>query len=213
MQYCSAKDIALIFKELIKHEAYFEYSNIWMDEIKHSKNSTQISNTNKLIKFYEGCDGGKTGFTSEAGFCLTATAKRGNMRLISVVIGAENSKERFNEVSSMFNEGFNNYSNKCVVDSKVPLDKKLKVKCGKINEIEVCASENFYVFSKRNVKENIELSYNFNEVKAPISKGDKVGFITIYKDGVEIGEVDILSLEDVRKMNYFDYVKLIIENA
>ena len=80
MQYSSAKDITLIFADLITHKTYFDYSKIWMDKIEHSKNHTEISNTNKLVRFYDGCDGGKTGFTNEAGFCLTATAKRGNKK-------------------------------------------------------------------------------------------------------------------------------------
>ncbi|HBJ97833.1 MAG TPA: D-alanyl-D-alanine carboxypeptidase, partial [Clostridiales bacterium] len=110
-QYSSAKDVANLLKELCTHKQYFNYSKIWMDEIKHpSGNVTEISNTNKLVRFYEGCDGGKTGFTGEAGFCLSATAKRGAMRLISVVIGGENSKERFNGVRTMFNYAFSNYS-------------------------------------------------------------------------------------------------------
>ncbi|MBO5713619.1 MAG: D-alanyl-D-alanine carboxypeptidase [Clostridia bacterium] len=127
MQYSSAKDIAIIFSNLIKYDNYFKYSNVWMDTVNHSKNSTEISNTNKLIKRYEGCDGGKTGFTSEAGYCLTATAKRGNMRLIASVINAATSNDRFESVTNMFDYGFSNYVNKCVVDNDIPLEDKLSV--------------------------------------------------------------------------------------
>ena len=212
MQYSSAKDISLIFKELIKYNNYFEFSNIWMDKITHKDNSTDISNTNKLIRFYEGCDGGKTGFTNEAGFCLTATAKRGNMRLIGCVIGAENSKERFNEVSSMFNYGFNNYCNKCIVDSSVPLNEKLEIKNSKIKSIEVVAEKNYYVFSKRNSTDKIETTIIFNDVKVPINKGDVVGEITIYKNGVEAGKVNILSNQKVDKMSYFENINEVLSN-
>ena len=111
MQYSTAKDIAIIFSNLIGYENYFNYSTIWMDKIQHKTNYTEMTNTNKLVKFYDGCDGGKTGFTNEAGFCLTATAKRGNMRLIASVLKANTSQDRFNTVSSLFNYGFNNYSN------------------------------------------------------------------------------------------------------
>ncbi len=112
MHYSSSKDMAMMFLNLINYEKYFDYSTIWLENFKHKNGTTEMANTNKLVKFYEGCDGGKTGFTNEAGFCLTATAKRGNMRLVSVVIGANTSKDRFNAVSTMFNDGFNNYVNK-----------------------------------------------------------------------------------------------------
>lgn len=212
MQYSSAKDVSIIFKELIKYKNYFEFSSIWMDKIDHKENSTEISNTNKLIRFYEGCDGGKTGFTNEAGFCLTATAKRGNMRLIACVIGAENSKERFNEVSTLFNYGFNNYCNKCIVDGSMPINEKLEVKNSTIKQIDVIPENNFYVFSKRNSNDKIETSIKFNDVKVPIEKGEVVGEITIFKNGVEIGKVNLLSTVKVDKMTYFENIKEILYN-
>ncbi len=212
MQYSTAKDIAIIFSSLIEYENYFNYSTIWFDKIQHKNNYTEMTNTNKLIKFYNGCDGGKTGFTNEAGFCLTATAKRGNMRLIASVLKAETSKDRFNTVSSLFNYGFNNYSNKAVVDKNIKLDEKIKVKGGKLEEIEVRPQKDFYIFSKRNEKANIELKYNYQVVKAPIKKGDVVGEIVIYKDNVEIGKVNIVSDTEVLKSSYFDNLGNVIKN-
>ena len=212
MQYSSAKDITMIFADLISHKTYFDYSKIWLDKIEHSKNATEISNTNKLIRYYEGCDGGKTGFTSEAGFCLTATAKRGNMRLISAVIGAPDSKTRFNEVSTMFNNGFNGYENKAVLDKNLPLNLEVGVLGGKIKSIEVVPEKDFFVFFKKGDIGNIDLDYNFINVKAPISKGDVVGECVIYNSGVEVGRVNLLSNITVDKMTYFDYVFEISKN-
>ncbi len=212
MQYSSAKDIAIIFKNLISYDNYFEFSNIWMDKIQHSKNSTEISNTNKLIRYYEGCDGGKTGFTNEAGFCLTATAKRGNMRLIGAVIGAESSKSRFKEVSDLFNYGFNNYSNKCVVDCNVPINEKLKVNNSKELYYEVKPEKNFYIFCKRNQKDEIQTSTKLYNVKLPIKANDVVGKLTVYNKGVEIGSVNLVSVTDISKLNYFENIKEIIDN-
>ncbi len=206
MHYSSAKDIGLIFCNLLSYDKYFESSKIWLDYIKHKQNETEMANTNKLIRYYEGCDGGKTGYTNEAGFCLTATAKRGNMRLVATVIGADTSKTRFKCVSDMFNDGFNNYSNKCVIDSSVPFESKLKVLKGKKEEIEVIAKENFYIFSKKNQKQNLEILNEFNSVKAPVKKGDKVGEAIIYKEGVEVGKVDIISNESVESKNFTDYI-------
>ncbi|MBR6737582.1 MAG: D-alanyl-D-alanine carboxypeptidase [Clostridia bacterium] len=207
MQYSCAKDITLIFADLISHEQYFEFSGVWLDEIKHSKNSTQITNTNKLIKFYNGCDGGKTGFTNEAGFCLTATAKRGNMRLISAVIGASDSKSRFSEVSNMLNLGFNGYENKAVLDKSVPLDSTVSVLGGKVKQIEVLPENNFFVLSKKGEKIDCEVEYVFSEVRAPIKRGNVVGEAIIYVSGVEKGRVRLVSACDSGKMGFIDYVK------
>ena len=212
MQYSSAKDITLIFADLITHKTYFDYSKIWMDKIEHSKNHTEISNTNKLVRFYDGCDGGKTGFTNEAGFCLTATAKRGNMRLISAVIGAPDSKTRFNEVSTMLNKGFNLYENKAVLDKNLPLDAKIGVLGGKIKQVEVVPEYDFFVFTSKNSKDNIEIDYNYFSVKAPVKKGDTLGECIVYKNGVEVGRVNLISTCAVDKMNYFDYVLEISKN-
>lgn len=212
MQYSSAKDVAVIFSNLIRHDEYFNYSTIWTDKINHSKNSTDITNTNKLVKFYNGCDGGKTGHTSEAGFCLTATAKRGNMRLISVVINAPSSKDRFKDVSNMFNYGFDNYCNRCVVDCSVPLENKVKVLKSKQKEIEAAPKNNFYVFSNRNDKDEIDFDTKIFDVKAPIKKGDAVGEIIVYKNGVEYGKVDVVAMQNADKNNYFDCVDDVISN-
>ena len=206
MQYSTAKDITLIFADLISHPTYFDYSKIWMDKIEHSKNSTEISNTNKLVKFYNGCDGGKTGFTNEAGFCLTATAKRGNMRLISAVLGAPDSKSRFNEVSTMLNNGFNQYENKAVLDKNLPLENKINVLGGKIKQIEVAAQKDYFVFTKKGNKDNIECEYKYFEMKAPLKKGDIVGECIVYKNGVCVGKVNLVSCNNVDKMTYFDYL-------
>ncbi len=212
MQYSTAKDIATIYSSLIEYENYFNYSTIWLDKIQHKNNYTEMTNTNKLIKYYNGCDGGKTGFTNEAGFCLTATAKRGNMRLIASVLKAETSKDRFNTVSSLFNFGFNNYSNKVVVDKNIKLDEKIKVTGGKLEEIEVKPQKDYYIFSKRNENANIELKYNYDTLKAPIKVGQVVGEIVIYKDSVEIGKVNIVSDTEVLKSSYFDNLDSIIKN-
>lgn len=212
MQYSSAKDIAIIFKDLISHEKYFEYSTVWLDEIKHENGRTELANTNKLVRFYDGCDGGKTGFTKEAGFCLTATAKRGNMRLISVVIGSDTSKNRFKEVSDMFNYGFNNYSNKVVVDADINDDTTVKVKGGVIQNVEVKPENNFFVFAKRNSTDDIEIEKKYFSLTAPVKKGDVAGEIVIYLNGVENGKVNLVAVSDVKRMNYFDYLKEIAEN-
>ena len=137
-QYSTALDVSIMFSKLLEHDAYFEFSNIWMDKIVHDEGRfTEISNTNKLIKYYDGCDSGKTGYTSEAGHCLCASAKKDNLRLISVVIKAPDSKRRFFEVSNMFNYGFSTFSSKVVIDNNTPLDYTANVKGGKEENLQI----------------------------------------------------------------------------
>lgn len=211
-QYSCAKDVAIMFSALAGHKDYFKFSRIWMDEIKHDGGRvTEISNTNKLIRFYEGCDGGKTGYTSEAGHCLAATAVRKNIRLISVVIKAPDSKTRFADVSSMFNYGFANYENKLIVDNETPLDIQAEVAGGKCETVKGIAEEPYYQFCKKN--EKIALNIDFipvQRMKAPVEKGEKIGVLNIYKDNVLIKEINVLAFETVEKQTYFDVIRNII---
>ncbi|MFQ7078228.1 MAG: D-alanyl-D-alanine carboxypeptidase family protein [Christensenellaceae bacterium] len=113
------------------HEEYFTFSKIWMDKFQHPQGRyTEISNTNRLVRFYEGCDGGKTGFTNQAGFCLAATAKRGGMRLIAVVIGEDSSDHRFGDTRTMLDYAFATYTLKTVVDENNPLSETAAVSGG-----------------------------------------------------------------------------------
>ncbi len=207
-QYSTAKDVAKMFSELIKHQGYFKYSQIWMDEIKHPKNRiTEISNTNKLVKFYNGCDSGKTGYTSEAGHCLVASAVRNGMRLISVVISAPDSKTRFNEVSSMFNYGFANFVNKIIIDDKKPLELEVSVLGGKKEKLEVVAESPVFLFSKKNEKRAVDLDFEpIEKIKAPVNKGDVIGKIRVYENSIEIACINVLANEDILQKTYFDNI-------
>ena len=202
-----------MLSKLIKHKQYFEYSKVWTDEITHSEgHKTSLTNTNKLVKFYDGCDGGKTGYTSEAGFCLGATAKRGNLRLISVVINASDSKSRFADVSNMFNYGFENYTSKLVVDSKKPLDIKVKIENSKAETIDVIPTNDVYIFCKKDEKVKISIDFSPFEVKAPLKKGDEVGELKIFYNGVEYASVKVALNCNVDKKTYFDYIKDVVKN-
>lgn len=207
-QYSCAKDVAIMFSELLKHEDYFKFSKIWTDKVMHPNDRfTEISNTNKLIRFYNGCDSGKTGYTTEAGHCLSASAVKNGMRLISVVISAPDSKTRFAEASAMFNYGFANYVNKIVVDNNKPLDLSVKINGGKKDSIEVVAEESFFLFSKKDQKRGVELDFiPIDKIKAPIHIGDIVGKLNIYENGILIGSINVLSNENVNNKTYFDII-------
>lgn len=206
-QYSTAKDVATILNHLVKHKEYFEFSSIWTDEIHHSgTRKTGLANTNKLIRFYEGCDGGKTGYTSEAGHCLASTAKRGGLRLVSVVIHAPDSKTRFRDTSEMFNYGFDNYSGKMVVDKSRSIDIKVSVEKGKKDNIAVRPSDDIFVFSKKNEKPDVIIDFKPRKIVAPINKGDAVGELIVYKDNIEYKRVEVIAEESVAKKVFFDYI-------
>lgn len=211
-QYSCAKDVSTMFGELIKHRNYFDYSNIWMDEVAHPEGRiTEISNTNKLIRFYDGCDSGKTGYTAEAGHCICASAIRNGLRLISVVIKAPDSKTRFKETSDMFNYGFNTFTSKIVV-AKKPISVTAAVLNGQSEEVIVEPESEVRVLSKINEKRSFEVDFEpIDRIVAPIKTGDVVGKISVYENGVLITTVNAVSSTDVAKATYFDRLQKIIK--
>ena len=212
-QYSCAKDSCLLMREILKHDLYHKYSSIWMDTLTHpSGRETELVNTNKLIRYFQGCDGGKTGSTNEAGCCLTASAKRGDMRLISCIIGAENSKTRFNEASLLLNYGFSNFENKFLINKDVALS-VVPVSKGKVEEIELFANESFTAVVKKGNDEKYETILKLPDfVKAPMKEGDKVGSVVVTKDGNVIKEIDVIIRQDVKHNSYFDNLNKIAEN-
>ena len=207
-QYSCAKDVAVMLKELLAHEKYYEYGQVWMDKFQHPAGRyTEITNTNKLVRYYDGCDGGKTGFTNEAGFCLAATAKRKDMRIISVVIGEENSKNRFEDVRTMFDYAFANYLTTPLFMAGEALEEKVVVEGGKQKFISVCPERSVYAFSKRGEKAEYSFDIDHLKARAPLKIGDNVGELIVYKDGVEIEKVALLAASDVKKANIFDRIQ------
>lgn len=211
-QYSSAKDTAILLKEILKHEEYHKFSTIWMDKLVHpSGRETELVNTNRLIRYYQGCDGGKTGSTNEAGCCLGASGKRGDMRLISVVVGAENSKTRFNESAMLFNYGFSNFDSEKLVDVDVAVG-QIKVSKGKQDTVDAYAGETFAAVVKKGDKSGYETSVEMkNSVSAPTHKGDKVGEITVSKNGNIIKKIPVIIKEDIKHLSWFETAHTILE--
>ena len=210
-QYSCAKDCAIVLKEVCKYDLYHKYSTIWMDELIHpSGRKTELVNTNRLVRYYEGCEGGKTGSTNEAGCCLSASAKRGDMRLISVIIGANNSQTRFNECSKLFNYGFANFENKNILDSSAIIS-SLPVDKGKIENIEVFAQNNYSVVTKKGIQSDYSVEFEIpNKVSAPVKAGEIVGKAIISKDGQIIDEINLIVKVNVEKLSLVDCIDKII---
>ena len=207
--FSTAYDMAIIARELLKHEDILNYTGIYEDYLKKNDgSSTWLVNTNKLVRFYDGVDGLKTGFTETAKYCVTTTAKKNNMRLLSVVMGAETSDLRSKDTTNLLNYGFNNYK----IDLIMKKNKKLgnvKVSKGKEDKVNVILLDDATILKKINEKNNdYSINLKADEIIAPVKKGDVVGTVEILdKEGKLIAEKDVTVEKNIDKANYFDYFK------
>ncbi len=209
--YSSARDVSLMSKELLKHEKIFDYTTIWMDTLRDGK--FQLANTNKLIRFYDGANGLKTGSTSSAMCCISASAKRNDMQLVAVVLGAENSKERFHSASTLLDYGFANYSVQRPIKTGEEIV-KIPVLKGKEKEIMVYSLEDSSILLPKGEKRELTKNINMPDyIVAPINEGDKLGEAEILIDGEVIKKVSLVACTTIGKMTYFDYVKNILLNC
>lgn len=199
--YSSAFDMVKIYKEVCDNETYLKYSKIWMDELMHpSGRKTELVNTNRLVKTYDGIESGKTGYTDSAKFCLTASAKRNNMRLIGVVIGVGDSKTRFAEMSKLFDFGFANYKSIEIIDSSIPTTIN-KVKNAK-NMVEIYPSTSISKLLDKNEESKYTTDYQLFELKAPIKAGDIVGKIFVFdENNMVVDETTLIAKNDVEKID------------
>lgn len=202
--YSSAYDMSLIAKELVKHEKILEFTSTYEDYLrKDTKSPFWLVNTNRLVRFKEGVDGLKTGFTKEAGYCLTATMKKDNMRLITVVMKEEDSNKRSVDTSKMLDYGFNVYMVQTILDEKTTIEKQ-KVELGKKLTTEIVPKESITILNKKNEEiKNITYKTNINKIIAPVKKGDKVGTIDIIEEGKVISTIDATVKENIEKANIF----------
>ena len=209
--FSTAHDVALMFREVIRHPVYFEDAGVWLEDYVHPDGRTTVmTNTNKLVKFYNGCDGGKTGFTSEAKFCLAATAERDGMRIIAVVAGADSSKSRFNAVSSMFNHAFGSFKAEKLLGAGELAAQRVKVAGGKERSVGVTVSEDIVRLAPRSDKAAAELRLELpDKVKAPVRKGDVVGKGYVVVDGTAVREFDLVAAEDVARASIWDLFRRI----
>ena len=200
--YSSAYDMSLIAKELVKHEKILEFTSTYEDYLrKDTKSPFWLVNTNRLVRFKEGVDGLKTGFTDEAGYCLTATMKKENMRLITVVMKEENTSKRSADTTKMLDYGFNIYMVQTILDEKTTIEKK-KVELGKTLTTEIVPKENITILNKKSDEQkNITYKTNISKITAPVKKGDKVGTIDIIEDNTIISTMDATVKEDIAKAN------------
>ena len=214
--YTTARDIAVMSRELVtKYPKILEYSSVWMENITHvTKQGTKefgLTNTNKLIRSYEGCVGLKTGSTSVAKYCLSAVARRNEVTLISVVMAAPDYKVRFRDAASMLNYGFSRCS--IYIDRNLKELPKIPVKKGKKDTVPLKVEKQFkYLNTNGDSIGKITRKLKIHrEVEAPVKKGVQAGGMVYFADGKEIGSVRILYDKNVPRITYGDCVKKILQ--
>ncbi|MBQ7956695.1 MAG: D-alanyl-D-alanine carboxypeptidase [Clostridia bacterium] len=197
--YTSAYDIAVMSRELMKYEDLItKYTTIWMDNLRNGE--TELVNTNKLVRFYPGTTGLKTGTTSKAGCCLSATAKRDNLHLVAVVMGSENSQDRFETAKAMLNWGFSNYESiKPVIDKKLITDVIVEKGAEKSVRPAIPQTENILV-KKGKAKDIIQTINLAIAVTAPVEKGQTLGTVEFSLDGEKLAEYSLLSPENIEPL-------------
>lgn len=207
--YSCAYDLAVIAKEVMKHKLILKYSTVWLDSLRNGK--TELNNTNKMINKYNGMTGLKTGTTSNAGFCLCATATRDGISFVSVVLGAQTSDDRFALTQELLDYGFANYKldNIKIDNSKL---KTVKVKNGVNKSITPKCELNKKLLLPKN-SDKITYKYSFlDEVKAPVKKGDKLGVITVYSGNKKISSIELKSDKNIKSVTFLYILKKMFNN-
>ncbi|SMO41079.1 D-alanyl-D-alanine carboxypeptidase family protein [Melghirimyces algeriensis] len=211
--YTTAGDIAIMSRELLKHPEITRFTRIYEDHLrKESENPFWLVNTNRLVKFYKGMDGLKTGFTAKAKYCLSATAKRGNLRVIAVVMGEPDAKARNREITRMIDYAFNRYTNHVIYRQGQPIS-QLPVDKGKKPIITVRSPQQFSVLVPRGENTaDYQSEIEWKRLVSPVKKGDEIGKIKVIKDGETVSEMRLISDEDIPKAGLWLLIKRTTRN-
>lgn len=203
---CSARDIAIMSRELIKYDIVTKYSSTWQDEIRNGE--FVLTNTNRLVRYYDGCTGLKTGSTDKAGFCISATAKRDGMHLIAVVMGAETRDKRNTIARNMLDYGFANFALYSTTEEEIG---KINVNHGKGDKVGVFTPSISKIINKSD-KGKVERTYDIPEdINAPISSGDEIGYVDYIINGQRLCREKVFVKEEVEKIGFGDlYLHLLM---
>lgn len=208
----TGKDVAIMASALIKHSLIKKYSTVWMDALRNGK--SELTNTNKLVRYYSGATGLKTGTTSKAGCCVAATAERDGMELVAVVMGAENSNERFTGAKKLLDYGFANWSFAVLTPDLKSLG-EIAVSKGMKKEISVDFSGGeVELLLPKGKQDEISQTIQINEqIEAPVLVGDVIGSVKFILDGKQIGELPLYSANEVERVNFLNAFALIFTHA
>ncbi len=206
----SAYDVAVMSRELMKHEMIFDYTSIWLDNLRDGK--TQIVNTNKLLKTYKGITGLKTGTTNDAGCCMAASATRGDISLVAVVLGCNSGKERFSDAAALLDYGFANFS---VTQLKAPddLPKTIKVENGMQKNIGIGCDINSSIVLDKNSGSKIVAKIDLPEsIEAPVASGQKLGTVTYSLDGKAVKSFEITALQHAEQISFASVFSVLLNS-
>ena len=197
----SAYDIAVMSRELMKnHPDITKFTTIWMDTVRGG--SFGLANTNKLVRFYPGATGLKTGFTSAAGYCLSATAQREGLGLIAVVMGAETSQERFNSCKQMLDYGFASF---CLAKPQLPAENTVRVKLGTATQVKAVPAESIELLIDKSQQSSITTEVTLQEeLTAPISEGERLGMLVVKSGEHILAQVPMVAESAVTRLSFWD---------
>lgn len=207
--YSSAYDMSVMARELLKHEKILDFTRVYEEYLtKPDGSQIWLVNTNKLVRFYDGVDGLKTGFTQKAGYCLTATGKKNNLRLISVVMGEESIEKRSSDTVKLLNYGFNTFKVN-LIKNKSEILGKVNVQKGKKEKVDVVlVNDLIELLNASDKPSNYKFKILVDKITAPVKKGDVIGKVKVLNDNdILISEVDITVNENVLKANLWDLFK------
>ncbi|HYH03597.1 MAG TPA: D-alanyl-D-alanine carboxypeptidase family protein, partial [Bacillota bacterium] len=198
--YSSAYDLAVLSRELLKHPKVLQYTSIWMDSLRDGK--FVLKNTNNLIKVYQGADGLKTGHTNEAKFCLSATAKKDNLRLISVILGADSNGERVAQTRRLLDYGFRTYEKRVIKRSGAEVG-RIELPKAQPTNVGVKIKQDLAVLSERGNDEPVKTRLvPIQNLKLPLAAGAKVGVLKAIQAEKEIGQTAVYTMQPVKKANF-----------
>ena len=204
-QYSSAKDVGIVLSKVLDYEIYQNYSKIWLEDYVHpSGRKTEMTNTNKLSRFYEGCLGGKTGSTNEAKYCLGVGAKRDNLSLIAVVLGSETSKDRFSNCSELLNYGFSTYENKLIFTNDNLKDTTIKMQ-GRDFSLNLKVERNCNIVCKKGEEISVKYNYNLPTSLLCCEKDEEIGYVDIIINGEKYDSINLLATQTIPEPTFLDY--------
>ncbi len=206
----TAYDIALMSVELLRHDLIRKYTTVWMDSLRDG--STQLVNTNKLVRFYDGATGLKTGTTAKAGCCVAASAERGGTHLVAVVMGSPTSNDRFNAAKALLNWGFANYETASPVpDASLLTD--VKVIGGYEESFKPTVESPKPMLLKKGSADKLEQSIELaTDVQAPVAAGERVGTLTFSLDGEKVAQYPIIAPEEIKKLDFFEVLRRLLSS-
>ena len=205
-QYTTARDVMRLSCEMARHPAYHNYASVWIDKLTHPGGRvTDLTNTNRLVRFYKGCDGFKTGSTDAAKYCISATMEKNGMRLVAVVLGATTGQTRFDEARSMLEYGFAAYQRTDIARKGDLLGQSVPVRGGSTEQVEVMLGSGLSMLLKTGQASGLKLELSLPEaVDAPVVQGDVLGMATVLLDGRVIARLNCVAASDVPRPGFIE---------